>query len=136
MHSLMKRPAVVTLLATIAASAVAHAAEPSLTAGGWSVVEMAGKRLRTPATIDFTRVRWLDIKTACGPLWGWYRQSGASLKIHIPGQTRYVVGSGSPCRGIDFRLLLGRVRSYEAEADSLVLLNDAGKAVARLARRK
>jgi hypothetical protein len=124
-----------SLLAMVALAAAA-AADPGLTTGEWTIVEMGGKRLRAPATINFTRVRWLGANTACGALWGWYRQSGASLKIHIPGRARYAAGSGSPCHGIDFQLLLGRVRSFKADGDGLVFLNGQEKTVARLTRKK
>lgn len=122
------------LVAAAAFVAAAHAAEPSLTAHQWSILEMDGKRVRAPATVSFTRVRWLGVGTPCGSLWGWYRQSGTALKMHIAGRTRYQLGYGSPCRGIDYQLLLGRVRSFTLEGDRLVLWGDGGKAVARLAR--
>jgi hypothetical protein len=115
---------------------VASAAEPSLTTGQWSIVEMGGKRLRTPATINFTRVRSLGLNTSCGPMWGWYRWSGSTLRIHIPGKGRYEAGSGSPCQGIDYRVLLGRVRSFNLDGDRLTFLSDDGKPVARLMQKK
>jgi hypothetical protein len=59
------------LLATLAWSAAAEAADPGLSTGQWSIVEMAGKRVRPPATRNCTRVRWLGLKTAGGPSWGW-----------------------------------------------------------------
>lgn len=96
---------------------------------------MGGKRVRAPATINFTRIRWLGLNTACGPLWGWYRRSGTMLRIHITGSGRFQAGSGSPCNGVDYRIQLGRVRSYSAAPDSLLLLDQEGKAIARLAPR-
>jgi hypothetical protein len=123
------------LLAGIAAP-TAYAAQPYLTTGQWTIVEMGGKRARTPATINFTRVRWLGLETSCGPLWGWYRWSGTSLRIHISGRGRLDVSSGSPCQGIDYRLLLGRVRSFSHETDQLVFLSQDGKPVARLVQKK
>lgn len=122
------------LVAAMAAPA-AYAAQPDLTTGQWSIVEMGGRRLRTPATINFTRVRWLGLNTSCGPLWGWYRSSGTSLRIHISGRARSEVSSGSPCQGIDYRLLLGRVRSFSQESDRLVFLGEDGKPVARLVQK-
>ena len=56
----------------------AHAAEPSLTAGQWSIVEMDGKPIQGPATMDFTRLRWLSVQTPCGPVSGWYRTPARS----------------------------------------------------------
>lgn len=122
------------LLTTAMLAGTPLAAEPSLVAGQWSIVEMGGKRMRAPATINFTRVRWLGLNTPCGPLWGWYRRSDTTLRIHVTGTTRFQYSSGSPCHGIDYRVQLGRVRSYSVEADSLVLLNQEGKAIARLER--
>ena len=103
------RLAAVWLVAGTALSA--HAAEPNLTTGQWSIVEMGGKPLRTPATINFTRARWLGLNTSCGPLWGWYTRSGAALRIHIAGRGRFQAQSGSPCQGVDYHLLLGRIQS-------------------------
>ena len=131
---MMRLAAVVLVLA--GAAPAASAAEPRLAAGQWNILELGGKRIRGTATMNFTRLRWLGIKTPCGPLWGWYSQSGPTLKIHIPGSTRYVVGDGSPCHGLDYRSLLGRVRSYQADGDGLTFANEEGKVIARLARAK
>jgi hypothetical protein len=124
------------LLALAVATAAAVAAEPSLIANPWSIVEMEGKRLRTPATITFTRIRWLGMNTACGPLSGWYRQSGAKLRIHIIGDTLYSASYGSPCHGIDYQLLLGRVRTTQADGGGLLLLGKDDKPIARLIEKK
>jgi len=102
---------VVAQLALAALAPAAHSAEPSLTAGQWSIVEMDGKPIQGPATMDFTRLRWLSVQTPCGPVSGWYRHSGAVLTIHITGRARHELGYSSPCRGIDYQLLLGRARS-------------------------
>jgi hypothetical protein len=112
------------------------AAQPDLTTGHWSIVEIGGKRLRSLPTINFTRVRWLGLNTSCGPLWGWYRRWGANLRIHLPGGSRYQTGSGSPCQGIDFRLLLGRVRTFTQEGDKFTFLGADGKPIARLMAKK
>jgi hypothetical protein len=124
------------LLATAALTPAALAADPSLTAGEWSIVEMDGKRVPTPATMNFTRVRWLGLQTPCGPLSGWYRHSGTTLNIHIAGRARHEIGYRSSCQGIDYQLLLGRVRTYKADGDSLVLLGQGDKPVARLIKKK
>jgi hypothetical protein len=124
------------LLLAAALSPAASAAEPDLTTGQWSIVEMDGKRIQGPATMNLTRLRWLGVQTPCGPVSGWYRHSGAALTIHIIGRARLQIGHGSPCRGIDYQLLLGRVRGYKAEGDNLVFLNAQGKSVARLTRKK
>jgi hypothetical protein len=128
------RLAAVWLVAGTALSA--HAAEPNLTTGQWSIVEMGGKPLRPPATINFTRARWLGLNTSCGPLWGWYRRSGTALRIHIAGRGRFQAQSGSPCRGIDYHLLLERVRSFSQESDALALLSSDGRPIARLVPKK
>ena len=91
--------------------------------------------MQATATTNFTRLRWLGVQTPCGPLSGWYRHSGVSLRIHIIGRARYGIAHGSPCRGIDYQVLLGRVRSYKVEGDGVVLLNARGRAVARLAKK-
>lgn len=124
------------LLVLAATASDAQAAEPDLTAAQWSIAEIGGKRLRSPATINFTRVRWLGLNTSCGAVWGWYRRSGADLRIHITGQGRYQGLSASPCQGIDYRLLLGRVRSFSQESDKLTFLGTDGKPIARLVRKK
>lgn len=122
---------------TLAASTAATiAAEPDLATGKWSIVEIGGKRLRIPATINFTRIRWLGLNTSCGPLWGWYRLSGATLRIHLPGEGRYQTRSGSPCQGVDYRVLLGRVRSFSLEGDRVTFLGSDGRPVARLVHKK
>jgi hypothetical protein len=126
----------IALLAGVIVAPAAAAAQSDLTTGHWSIVEMDGKRLRSPATINFTRVRWLSLNTSCGALWGWYRQSGTSLRIHIAGAGRYATSSGSPCQGIDYRLLLGRVRSFGQESDKLTLLSKDGRPIARLIPKK
>jgi hypothetical protein len=128
--------AVVTQLALIALTPAVHAADPSLTSGQWTIVETDGKPIQGPATMDFTRLRWLSVQTPCGPVSGWYRHSGAVLTIHITGRARHELGYGSPCHGIDYQLLLGRVRSYKVEGDNLVFLNEQEKAVAKLTRSK
>jgi hypothetical protein len=97
---------------------------------------MDGKLVQGPVTMNFTRLRWLGVQTPCGPVSGWYRHAGAVLTIHIVGRARHEIGNGSPCRGIDYQLLLGRVRSYKAEGNGLVFLNAQGKSVARLTRKK
>ena len=139
----MKRVAVrfaAALLATIVSSWPPGAADPSLTAGltagRWDIVEMSGKRVQPPATLNFTRVRWLGLNTACGPSWGWYRLSGATLRIHITGNGRFQAGSAPQCRGVDYQLLLGRVRSFDRDGDRLTFLNSDGKAIARLMQTK
>ena len=128
--------ATAALMAAIAVASTAFAAEPSLTASHWSIVEMDGKRVRTPATINFTRIRWLGMNTVCGPLSGWYRQSGVKLRIHIIGDTLYSASYGSPCQGIDDQLPLGRVRTYQTDGDSLVFLGQDDKPIARLIKKK
>ena len=95
-----------------------------------------GQAPPAPATIDFTRVRWLGANTACGPLSGWYRHSGTSLRIHITGSGRFQATRGSPCQGIDYQLLLGRVRSYKADGDGLVFLGQDDKPIARLIKKQ
>ena len=110
---------------------VAHAADPSLTSVQWTVVEMDGKPIQGAATMDFTRLRWLSVQTPCGPVSGWYRRSGTVLTIYITGRARHELGYGSPCHGIDYQLLLGRVRSYKAEGDNLVLLNEQEKPISQ-----
>jgi len=97
---------------------------------------MEGKPIGSTATINFTRVRWLSAKTPCGALWGWYRQSGSALSIHIAGRGRWQTSYGSPCRGIDYQLLLGRVRSFTLEADRLLLRTGSGQAIAILMRQQ
>jgi heat shock protein HslJ len=124
------------LLVSVVLTPAALAAEPSLTSGQWTIVEMDGKPIQGTATMDFTRLRWLSVQTPCGPVSGWYRHSGAVLTIHITGKARHELGYGSPCHGIDYQLLLGRVRSYKVEGDDLVLLNEQEKAVAKLTRGK
>jgi hypothetical protein len=69
-------------------------------------------------------------------VWRSRATSGAVLPIHIAGRARHRLGYGSPCHGIDYQLLLGRVRSYKVEGDDLVFLNDPEKPVARLTRSK
>jgi hypothetical protein len=69
---------VVAQLALAALAPAAHAAEPSLTSGQWSIVEMDGKPIQGPATMDFTRLRWLSVQTPCGPVSGWYRTPAQS----------------------------------------------------------
>ena len=128
--------ATAALLALVAATATAFAAEPSLTANLWSIVEMDGKRVGKPATIRFTRIRWLGMNTACGPLSGWYRRSGSTLRIHIIGDTLYSGSYGSPCQGIDYQLLLGRVRTYQADGGGFILLGTDDKPIARLIEKK
>jgi hypothetical protein len=113
-------------------NAAASAAEPDLATGKWRMVEIGGQHPRAPATVNFTRVRWLGINTSCGPLWGWYRRSGTTLRIHIPGKGRHEGSSGSPCQGVDYRLLLGRVRSFRQETDGFALLGQDGMPIARL----
>ena len=124
------------LLAAVAMTPAALAADPSLTAGEWSIIEMEGKPVPTPATINFTRVRWLGVQTSCGPLSGWYRRSGGTLSIHIAGRARHEIGYRSSCQGIDYQLLLGRVRTYKADGDSLVFLGQDDKPIARLSKKK
>ena len=131
----MMRLAAVALVLAGAAPA-ASAAEPGLAAGQWTILELGGKRIRGTATMNFTRLRWLGINTPCGSLWGWYRQSGSALSIHVAGDTRFTMDNGSPCHGLDYRSLLGRVRSYEADGDGLTFANEEGKVIARLARAK
>jgi hypothetical protein len=123
-------------MASAVLTPTALATDPSLTTGQWSIVEMEGKRLRAPATISFTRVRWLGANTACGALSGWYRHSGTSLRIHITGSGRFQATHGSPCQGIDYQLLLGRVRSYKADGDGLVFLGQDDKPIARLIKKQ
>jgi hypothetical protein len=126
--------AVVALLAAAGTGAV-HASEPNLTTGSWSLVELNGRPIRGEATVNFTRIGWIGVKTPCGPLWGWYRQSTAALSIQIAGGGRWQ-GTGSPCHGLDYRLLLGRVRSFTLEGDRLLFRNAAGGALARLVRKQ
>lgn len=133
---MLKMRMAAALLMLAALTPAAHAAEPSLTSGQWTIVEMDGKPIQGPATMDFTRLRWLSVQTPCGPVSGWYRHSGTVLTIHITGRARHELGYGSPCHGIDYQLLLGRVRSYKVDADDLVFLNDQEKAVAKLTRSK
>jgi hypothetical protein len=129
-------PIAAALLAAVAATSTAFAAEPNLTANLWSIVEMEGKRVPAPATINFTRVRWLGVQTPCGALSGWYRRSGTTLSIHIAGRARHEIGYRSSCQGIDYQLLLGRVRSYKTDGDSLVFLGQDDKPIARLSKKK
>jgi len=121
------------VLAIAGAAPAPSLAEPALSASQWSIVELGGKRVRGIATLNFTRLRWLGLETPCGAFWGWYRQSGPALKIHV---TRQRYAPGPLCQGIDYQLLLGRVRSYQAEGDGLVFANEQGKIIARLARTK
>jgi hypothetical protein len=124
------------LLAGVIVPAAAQAPERGLTRGSWSMVEIGGKPVRPPATAGFTRVGWLSVRTPCGPLWGWYRQSDSALNIRIAGRGRWQAGSGSPCRGIDYQLQLGRVRSFTLAADRLVLTGGDGGAIAILVRQR
>jgi heat shock protein HslJ len=126
--------AVAVLLATSTMTPAALAAEPSLTSSQWSIVQMDGKPIQGTATMDFTRLRWLSVQTPCGPVSGCYRHSGAVLTIHITGRARHELGYGSPCRGIDYQLLLGRVRTYKVEGNNLLFSNEQEKAVAKLTR--
>jgi hypothetical protein len=128
-------PTCLALLAILGTTTATHAADPADIAGQWRIVEIAGRQLRKPGTINFTRIRWLGVNTACGAMWGWYRRAGPALRIHVTGTGRLQGSSGSPCGGIDYRLQLGRVRSFNPEAGSLVLLDEQGKVIARLAPR-
>ena len=125
-----------TALLALAVATAAVAAEPDLTANRWSIVEMDGKRVGKPATITFTRIRWLGMNTACGPLSGWYRRSGTTLRIHIIGDALYSGSYGSPCDGIDYQLLLGRVRTCQADGGGFILLGKDDKPIARLVEKK
>lgn len=58
------------------------------------------------------------------------------LSIHIAGKARRDIGSGPLCRGLDYQLLLGRVRSFTLEDDRLLLRNAAGMTIARLMRNR
>jgi hypothetical protein len=69
---------VVAQLALAALAPAASATEPNLTSGQWSIVEMDGKAIQGPATMDFTRLRWLSVQTPCGPVSGWYRTPAGS----------------------------------------------------------
>jgi hypothetical protein len=113
-----------------------HAAEPGLTTSYWSLVELNGRPIRGEAIVNFTRVGWMGVNTPCGPLWGWYRQSGMDLSIQIAGGGRWQMDPGSPCHGVDYRLLLARVRSFTLESDRLVLRTATGGAIARLVRKR
>ena len=132
-HAATIGAAAVVLVAMVLA-AIAHAAEPNLTTGQWRIVEIGGKRVRVPSTMNFTRVGWLGVKTPCGPLWGWYRRSGTAIKIHIVGTGRREIAFGSPCQGTDYQLLLGRVRCFAVEDHRLVFRSDSGRALVRLER--
>ena len=66
------------LLMCVVVAQLAQAAEPSLTSGQWSIVEMDGKPIQGAATMDFTRLRWLSVQTPCGPVSGWYRTPARS----------------------------------------------------------
>jgi hypothetical protein len=125
-----------SLFTAVIFSTTVQAAEPGLTTGPWSIVEMGGKPIRPAATINFRRIRWLGVKTPCGTLWGWYRQSASALNIHIAGRGRWGIDYGSPCRGIDYQLLLGRVRSFTLDADRLLLRTGSGQTIAILMRQQ
>jgi hypothetical protein len=124
------------LAALLAVAAAPLAAQPDLTTGEWNILEIGGKRPRSPATINFTRARWLGLNTNCGAAWGWYRRSGEDLRIHVTGRGRHQGPTASPCQGIDYRLLLGRVRTFGHQSDQLMLFGDGGAPVARLALKK
>jgi hypothetical protein len=124
------------LLAAAVLPAAAQAPERGLTWGSWSMVEIQAKPVRPPATVGFTWVRWLSVKTPCGPLWGWYRQSGSALAIRIAGRGRWQAGFGSPCRGVDYQLQLSRVRSFTLTHDRLELRSGDGGTIAVLVRKR
>ena len=105
--------------------------ETALAGTTW-VMSSAGKR---PPSISFEADGKVAGSGGCNRFFGGYEQDGESLSFLPLGSTRMACPPGIMKIEQDFFDMLGAVRKARVEASTLVLIDAAGKELARLSRR-
>jgi heat shock protein HslJ len=111
--------------------AVEALGQTTLSGTTWMMAS-AGKR---PPSISFEADGKVAGSGGCNRFFGGYEQDGESLSFSPLGATRMACPPGIMKIEQDFFDMLGAVRKARVEASTLVLIDAAGKELARLSRR-
>jgi heat shock protein HslJ len=112
-------------------SVVSAMGQTTLAGTSW-VMASAGKR---PPSISFEADGKVAGSGGCNRFFGNYEQNGESLSFSPLGATRMACPTGIMKIEHGFFAMLGAVRKAKLEASTLVLIDAAGKELARLSRR-
>ncbi len=128
---LLRYAAIALAVLAIAWPTTPPTARASLAGSEWRVVEIAGTPSPVAGTLRFTLTS-IRGKAACNAFFGAFRESDGNIEIAGINET------GNICSGrMDleraFLDALAQARSYKLDGSILVLIDAAGRSIARLA---